>query len=160
MISFGLVCVGNPELTFFGEVAPVVNSPGIAAARNVTGVTFETQTAFAHPASVMMAAKRWITETTGNRRPIFWSDNPAFHWQFWNYYCHRYLGDNPAGFSARRIGDLDAGRRNEPLNTHAWMKQRKTAHTNNPVDDARGNAEALRWILGTMEESLKPNLLN
>jgi hypothetical protein len=37
------------------------------------------------------------------------------------------------------------------LNTNAWKKRRVTNHTHNPVDDARGNVEALRWILEQME---------
>jgi len=155
MISFGLVCVGDPALSFLGEVAPILDSPGISGAREVSGITFEAQKAFAQPERVMSAATQWIATLTGGKRPILWSDNPAFDWQFWNYYCHRFVGGNPAGFSARRIGDLDAGRRNEPLNTSAWKKRRETTHTHNPVDDARGNAEALRWILEQMGQPLK-----
>jgi hypothetical protein len=102
----------------------------------------------------MQEAKAWLDETAQGKRPIFWSDNPAFDWQFWNWYCCMYLGDTPAGHSARRIGDLDAGRRGEPLNTSAFKKRRETSHTHNPVDDARGNAEALRWVLKEMGEAL------
>ena len=29
----------------------------------------------------------------------------------------------------------------------SWKKFRKTKHTHNPVDDAKGNAEALKHIL-------------
>lgn len=150
MISFGLVSVADPSRGFLGEVAPVVNNGGIPQARQVSGVSFEAQQAFTSPEAVMTAARQWLEALTGGKRPIFWSDNPAFDWQFWNWYCHKFLGDNPAGFSARRIGDLDAGRRGEPLNTNGWKKRRETPHTHNPLDDARGNAEALRWILGQM----------
>ncbi|MBY9067098.1 hypothetical protein K1X12_09325 [Hyphomonas sp. WL0036] len=154
MISFGLVCVGDPGRSFLGEVAPILDSSGIAEARDVVGVSYEAQKAFADPGAVMQAAQAWLASVTGDRRAIFWSDNPAFDWQYWNWYCHRFLGENPAGFSARRIGDLDAGRRGEPLNTNAWKKRRITAHTHDPVDDARGNAEALRWILSEMGQPL------
>jgi hypothetical protein len=153
MISFGLVSVGDPSRSFLGEVAPVVDSPGIARAREVSGVTFDAQKRFSSPNNVIADAIKWMENLTAGKRPVFWSDNPAFDWQYWNYYCHRFAGENPAGFSARRIGDLDAGRRNEPLNTTAWKKRRETAHTHNPVDDARGNAEALRWILEQMGQS-------
>jgi hypothetical protein len=50
----------------------------------------------------------WL-EKNSKGRAIFISDNPAFDWQFINYYFHRFLGQNPFGFSARRIGDLYAG---------------------------------------------------
>jgi hypothetical protein len=150
MISFGLVSVADPAASFLGEVAPVLDNPGVAEARAVVGISFDAQQAFRQPEIVMTEARDWITGIAGAKRVVIWSDNPAFDWQYWNWYCHRYLGDNPAGFSARRIGDLDAGRRGEPLNTNAWKKRRETAHTHNPVDDARGNVEALRWILGEM----------
>ncbi len=153
MISFGLVCVGDPAVGFLGEVAPVVDNPGIAGAREVSGISFEVQTGYRSAEIIMSDAVAWLEVVVGaGKRPIFWSDNPAFDWQFWNWYCHKFVGASPAGFSARRIGDLDAGRRGEPLNTSAFKKRRETAHTHNPVDDARGNAEALRWVLEQMGE--------
>ncbi len=153
MISFGIVSVQNLEHGFLGTVAPVLDHGGVPAARDVSGVSFETQKTFAEPREVMTSACAWLSERAGGKRPVLWSDNPAFDWQFWNWYCHSFVGDNPAGFSARRIGDLDAGRRGEPLNTSAWKKRRETAHTHDPLDDARGNAEALRWILQQMGET-------
>src|SRR5207253_7684492 len=71
--------------------------------------------------------------------PIF-----AFDWQFINYYFHRFVGHNPFGFSGRRIGDLYAGLVKDASKATEWKKYRVTAHTHNPVDDARGNAEALK----------------
>lgn len=153
MISFALVSLADPALSFFGEVAPIIDNPGLEVARGIVGVSYETQKTYAAPDTVMREAAAWLQEVAGDRRAIFWSDNPAFDWQYWNWYCHKYLGDNPAGFSARRIGDLDAGRRGEPLNTLAWKKHRIASHTHNPVDDARGNAEALQWILTEMGET-------
>jgi len=151
MISFGLVSVSNPELYFRGEVAPILDHAGLAEARAIVGVSFEQQKTFQAPEEVMVAARTWLMDLAGGRRIIIWSDNPAFDWQYWNWYCHRYLGENPAGFSARRIGDLDAGRRGEPLNTNAWKRRRETPHSHDPVDDARGNVEGLRWVLSEMD---------
>ncbi len=150
MISFGLVSVANPALSYRGEVAPILQHAGLEAARNIVGVSFEQQKTYRGPEEVMAEARDWLTVLAGHRRVVIWSDNPAFDWQYWNWYCHRYLGENPAGFSARRIGDMDAGRLGEPFNTNSWKSQRQTPHTHDPVDDARGNAEALRWILSEM----------
>jgi len=152
MISFGLVSVADPANGFLGEVAPVLESAGVQQAREVVGIDYETQKGYRAPDIVMREAVAWVNDVTGGKRAVFWSDNPAFDWQWWNWYCHKFVGDNPGGFSARRIGDLDAGRRGEPLNTSAFKKRRETAHTHNPVDDARGNAEALRWVLEQMGE--------
>ena len=51
------------------------------------------------------------------------------------------MGRNPFGYSARRIGDLYCGM-NKDMNK-TWKHLRKTVHDHNPVNDAKGNAEAL-----------------
>lgn len=76
-------------------------------------------------------------------RAVFVSDNLAFDWQFINYTFHRFLGRNPFGFSGRRIGDLYAGLVCDVYKATEWKKLRETRHTHHPVDDAKGNAEAL-----------------
>jgi hypothetical protein len=78
------------------------------------------------------------------------SDNPAFDWQWINYYFHRYLGENPFGYSARRIGDVYCGAMG---NMRAkWKHLRKTVHDHHPVNDAKGNAEAFRVMQEMMRE--------
>jgi hypothetical protein len=67
--------------------------------------------------------------------------NCAFDWQFINYYFHRYLGRNPFGYSGRRIGDMYCGMMKDSF--AKWKHLRKTKHTHHPVDDAKGNAEAI-----------------
>jgi len=99
--------------------------------------------AFDDPKAVMENFAAWL-EQHSKGRPIFVSDNLAFDWQFINYYFHRFLGRNPFGFSGRRIGDLYTGLVKDASKATEWKKYRITAHTHNPVDDARGNAEALR----------------
>ena len=75
---------------------------------------------------------------------MFVSDNVAFDWQFINYYFHKFTGQNQFGFSGRRIGDLYAGPVKDASKATEWKKFRGTKHTHHPVDDAKGNAEALR----------------
>ena len=55
-----------------------------------------------------------------------------------------YVGKNPFGWSSRRIGDLFCGFYNDMF--YKWKKHRITSHTHNPVDDAKGNAEALLYL--------------
>ena len=83
---------------------------------------------------------KWISENSVGR-PVFVSDNPAFDWQFINYYFHYYLDKNPFGFSARRIGDMYCGMVKDTF--AKWKHLRKTIHDHNPVNDAKGNAEAI-----------------
>lgn len=84
----------------------------------------------------------WLDGLNTREPLVLVSDNPAFDWQWINWGFHYSLGKNPFGFSARRIGDMWAGKTNKENNTSSWKKMRKTRHTHDPVDDAKGNAEA------------------
>lgn len=140
MVSFGAVLV-EPTLsrTFYGEVRPI-SEKWDPKALSISGIDRETHETFDEPKEVMLRFKEWILANSKGR-PIFISDNPAFDWQFINFYFHRFLGENPFGFSARRIGDLYAGMCRDTF--AQWKHLRETKHTHHPVQDAMGNAEAL-----------------
>ena len=90
----------------------------------------------------------WIKKVCSpGLRPLFISDNPAYDWQFINYYFHLYLGYNPFGWSARRISDFYAGLMGDFQNTQKWKQLRITEHDHNPVHDALGNVEAFDRLL-------------
>lgn len=75
---------------------------------------------------------------------VFVSDNPAYDYQWINYYFWMHLGYNPFGHSARRIGDFYAGLCGDFMTKgQRWKRLRKTKHDHHPVHDALGNAEAL-----------------
>ena len=88
---------------------------------------------------------RWLNQFPS--RLIFVSDNPAYDWQFINYYFHKFLGRNPFGYSARRISDFYAGMKGDFFDSQNWKKWRITKHDHNPVHDALGNIEAFEKIL-------------
>ena len=142
MVCFGAVIV-EPSLTktFYGKTKPI-SDLFIPEALAISGISREQHLAFDDPKEVMLEFESWIKENCiGN--PMFISDNPAFDWQWINYYFHFYLGRNPFGHSARRIGDLYCGMmKNASLNKE-WKKLRKTKHTHDPIMDSKGNAEAL-----------------
>ena len=92
----------------------------------------------------------WLKQFEGTH--IFVSDNPAYDWQFINYYFHRFLDHNPFGHSARKIGDFYAGLKGEFFNTQEWKKWRVTKHDHNPEHDAMGNVEAFERILAMGKE--------
>ena len=142
MVCFGAVIFDDQlDKNFFGKTRPI-SDRFISEALAVSGFTREQHLSFEDPKSVMEHFAAWLTQHSKGR-PVFVSDNVAFDWQFINYYFHRFLGHNPFGFSGRRIGDLYAGLVKDASKATEWKKYRVTAHTHNPVDDARGNAEAL-----------------
>lgn len=138
MVSFGAVVV-EPGLkrTFYGRVAPI-SDQWVAEALAVSGHSRKEHETFDDPRVVMHQFEDWLKKI-GPCVAIM--DNPAFDWQFINYYFHRFLGKNPLGFSARRIGDLFCGLKGDMR--AKWKYLRDTNHDHNPVNDAKGNAEAL-----------------
>lgn len=143
MVCFGAVLFNDRlDQSFYGETRPV-SERFVPEALAVSGFSRERHMAFDDPKEVMEKFGAWLAQHTKGR-PVFMSDNVAFDWQFINYYFHRFTGKNPFGFSGRRIGDLYAGLVKDASKATEWKKFRVTAHTHNPVDDARGNAEALR----------------
>lgn len=93
-----------------------------------------------------IAFSEWLSQF-GSGRKVFVSDNPAYDWQFINYYFHLFLGDNPFGWSARRIGDFAAGLKGDFYARQDWKNLRRTPHDHQPVNDAMGNVEAFERLL-------------
>lgn len=153
MISFGAVVLEDPSKSFFGQTAPI-SDKWIPQALAVSEITRQTHCWYPNPSITMQKFKEWL-DSLGGYKYTFWSDNPAFDWQFINYYCWKYLEHNPFGFSARRIGDLYAGYKLDVNDHTTWKKLRDTRHTHNPVDDARGNAEALNKIVAAIKRESK-----
>jgi hypothetical protein len=145
MVCFGAVVVtADLDKTFYGETKPV-SAVWSEEALAISGFSRAEHLAFDEPKAVMQKFAGWLNENSSGQ-PVFISDNLAFDWQWINYYFHYFLGKNPFGFSGRRIGDLYAGMQNDYFAASKWKKYRRTIHTHNPVDDARGNAEALLKI--------------
>lgn len=140
MVCFGAVVV-EPALnrTFYGKTRPI-SELWLPEALAISGFSREEHLVHDEPEKVLADFDRWVNETTKGR-PVFFSDNLAFDWQFMNWYLHTYVGKNPFGWSGRRIGDLYCGMVKDAY--AQWKHLRKTAHDHNPVNDARGNAEAL-----------------
>ncbi len=143
MVCFGAVIV-EPTLsqTFYGDTKPISDNWNPEALA-ISGFSREEHLRFGDPKMVMDSFAKWIA-VHSKGKPTFISDNPAFDWQWINYYFHIFYGSNPFGFSARRIGDLYCGMKMDASLNSEWKRAlRKTKHTHNPVEDCLGNAEAL-----------------
>lgn len=124
-------------------------SPAVGDMTEFGAVDFKTRETFhGHDCSQETFARfaEWIGTVTKGR-PVFVSDNPAYDWQWINFYFWKYTGGNPFGHSARRIGDFYAGLRGDFYKANEWKRLRTTTHDHNPVNDAMGNVEAFARML-------------
>jgi len=140
MVSFGAVLVaGDLSRTFYGQLKPV-SGQWLPDALAVSGFTREQTMQFAEAAKVMAEFRSWL-KGNSKGKPMFISDNNGFDWQFINWYFHHFLGENPFGFSSTNLGSLYKGVVKDGFQNFKHLRQ--TRHTHHPVDDAKGNAEAL-----------------
>lgn len=145
MISLGAVVVDSTlDKTFYGQLRPVSDNYNPQALA-VSGFTREQTLEFDDPKLIMTNFREWLREVVPQgSKPIFISDNNGFDWMFVCWYFHHFLGENPFGFSSQNLGSLYKGFVKDMRKNFKHL--RKTKHTHNPVDDAKGNAEALLAI--------------
>lgn len=144
MVCFGAVHVDKQGLlnnTFYGKLAPI-SSVYVKDALAVSGFTRKEHEKFDDPSITMQDFEVWLRQFNN---PTLISDNNGYDASWINYYFHRFVGNNPFGWSSRRLGDLFCGYYNDAK--YQWKKHRITKHTHNPVDDAKGNAEALLYLI-------------
>lgn len=152
MISFGAVIV-EPELSrsFLGKLRPI-SEKWIPDALAVSGFSREQVMAFEPAEKVMAGFRDWLKANVKGQ-PRFIADNNGFDWGFMNWYFHHFLGANPFGFSSSNLGSFYKGVVRDYFKNFKHL--RRTAHTHNPVDDARGNAEAFLEIIRTEGIAIK-----
>jgi DNA polymerase III alpha subunit (gram-positive type) len=144
MIAFGAVVV-EPGLanTFYGRLKPI-SEKWIPEALAISGFTREETFRFEEPGVVMARFEQWLKEKSIGT-PMFISDNNGFDWQFINWYFHHFTGRNPFGHSSTNLGSFYKGVVRDVSKNFKHL--RKTKHTHNPADDAKGNAEAFLQII-------------
>jgi len=152
MPEYSIVCFGaiivEPSLskTFYGKIKPISDNwnPDALA---ISGFSREEHLTFDEPENVMAKFAEWIKINTKGK-PIGISDNNGYDFGVGlNYYFHKYYGSNPFGWSSRRISDLFCGAETDMY--YRWKKHRITSPTHDPLDDCRGNAEALLYLSKT-----------
>jgi hypothetical protein len=143
MVEIGVVKVQEPledAPTFYAQMCP--DQPlFMQEALDVFGATRDETLAYPPPVRAMLSLERWVKENNTNGRPQFISDNNGFDFQFVNYAMWRYVGRNVFGHSSTNLGSLYKGIKGDFFKSFKHL--RDTKHTHNPVDDSRGNAEAL-----------------
>jgi hypothetical protein len=143
--DYSMICLGavlvkeGVQQTFYGRLKPI-SDQWIPEALAISSFSREQTLAFDDPKTVMTAFGHWVAEH-GKGRALFVSDNNGFDWQFVNWYFWHFTGGNPFGHTSTNLGSLYKGLVKDTFQNFKHL--RKTAHTHNPVDDAKGNAEAL-----------------
>src|SRR5262249_33469850 len=127
------------DRTFYGQLRPVSDN-WLPDALKISGFSREQTLAFDAPRDVMTNFDAWLKKDAG-KGLFFVSDNNGFDSQFINRYFHHLIGKKPFGYSSMNLGPLYKGLVKDTRQTFKHL--RKTRHSHHPVDDARGNAEAL-----------------
>jgi len=140
MISFGAIVVDEHlDRSFYGQIRPISEN-WIPEALAVSGHSREETLNFGEPKKVMSDFSDWIAKNSKGKA-MFISDNNGFDWMFICWYFHHFLGKNPFGHSSQNMGSMYKGLVKDAFKNFKHL--RDTKHTHHPVDDARGNAEAL-----------------
>jgi hypothetical protein len=148
MISFGAVLVDeNLDKTFYGKLKPI-SEKWIPDALAVSGHSRNETLEFDEPKIVMEKFAEWIKQNSKGQA-VFISDNNGFDWMFICWYFHHFLDKNPFGHSSQNLGSLYKGLVKDTFRNFKHL--RKTNHTHHPVDDAKGNAEALLTMKNEMD---------
>ena len=147
MISLGAIVV-EPALdrTFAARMRPI-SDHWVPEALAVSGFSREETVAFPDPEPEMRRFGDWVKKLGGGQ-PVFVSDNNGFDWMFVCWYFHHFTDGNPFGFSSQNLGSLFKGMTKDMRASFKHL--RKTKHTHDPVDDARGNAEAMLHMIDAM----------
>lgn len=156
MVSFGaVVCRGDLSESFYSEIIAPVSDNWVPEALAISKITRDDHANLGRsPKGAMADFDFWLKKVVPpGSRPMFISDNNGFDWQFINWYFHKYLGRNPFGFSSTNLGSLYKGMVKSCFKNFKHL--RKTKHTHHPVDDARGNAEALLHMQAKMGLGIK-----
>lgn len=147
MIALGAVVVEEGLSRTFKALIRPISERWDPEALAISGYTREETLEFQDPSEAMQAFADWLNGL-GMKRKIFIADNNGFDWQFVNWYFHHFLGRNPFGFSSQNLNSLYKGLTKD---TFASFKHlRRTRHDHDPVNDAKGNAEAMLYMIKEM----------
>lgn len=152
LLSIGACSAFDPDNGFAIEVKPISDNFD-PKALEVTGLSMEDlKIRGLEPKMAMRSFSDWLSGLTGpDDTIVFVGFNAPFDWSFINYYFHRFVGENPFGFTALDIKALYMG-----AARCSWRDTRSSkiaehikptlSGTHNALADARYQAEIFRLI--------------
>lgn len=143
MLTIGACCIEDPERVFSCALKPI--SPNAdPKALEVCGLSLERLSVEGlDPKVAMQRFHDWVTEVTGTGgTPVFVGLNAPFDWSFVNYYFHRYLKENPFGFTALDIKALYMG-----VTGSTWSQTRSSQMASKLNPSSKGDHMALHDAL-------------
>jgi len=161
LLAIGACLVDSPEEdTFLCYLRPL-NTNADPAALKVTGLSLEALARTGlEPTEGMTRFATWLDEVRGDSdRLVFVGLNAPFDWSFVNYYFHRFVGNNPFGFSALDVKAYYMGATGSPwdeTNSSAMAAAFGIEETgdHNALHDAQYQAELFRQV-GLMAAGLR-----
>ena len=110
LLSIGACNVDNDKETFSCQLKPTTRNAD-PKALEVTGLSLDRlEREGLEPSIGMKKFGEWVTKSVGSSGiPVFVGFNAPFDWSFINYYFHRYIGENPFGFTALDIKSMYMG---------------------------------------------------
>ncbi|CDH26265.1 3'-5' exonuclease [Xenorhabdus bovienii] len=159
LLSVGACLVQNPTKSVYIELQPD-RLRHDAEALAVTGLSLEhLQQHGLPPIKAMERLSEWIsTVKQPEMKVIFVGLNAPFDWSFINYYFHKYLGDNPFGFTAIDIKAYYMGLMGCSWSETKSSRMAERLHpvskpSHNALDDARFQAELFALMIEEQKEN-------
>jgi DNA polymerase III epsilon subunit-like protein len=152
MLSLGACVVGSPETSFYVELRPISDA-FVAEALKVSKLSLdELKRTGRDPEDGMADFKAWILGQSVGRVPVFVGFNASFDWSFVNWYFHKFVGENPFGYTALDVKSYYMGRFGS-----SWEETKssrmseefrpRSTNTHNALDDARSQATTFASLL-------------
>jgi ribonuclease T len=151
LLSIGACLVDDDTQAFECKLKPI-NRNAVPEAMKVAGLSLDKlERDGTPPIDAMRQFQDWLSTVSAGGSPVFVGLNASFDWSFINYYFHRYLGENPFGFTALDIKSLYMGATGCDWHSTRSSKiaselRPKLQGTHDALHDARYQAEIFRLI--------------
>lgn len=152
LLSIGACSASDPDNGFKCDVKPISDKFD-PKALEVTGLSMkDLKSRGLEPEKAMESFSDWLSSLAGpDDTIVFVGFNAPFDWSFVNYYFHRFVGENPFGFTALDIKALYMGAtgcswHDTRSSKIAERLEPKLSGTHDALQDARYQAEIFRLV--------------